>query len=384
MKVYLDYNATARPRPEAIEAAARALGIGANPSSVHADGRTARQMIELARDQVGALVGASSQAVAFVSGGAEANALAIFSAVRWGADRILLGATEHDTVRRNAEESGVPVETWPVLSDGRADLDWLVTRLRSGGRPLVCLMAANNETGVIQPVSDAARLVAAADGWLHVDAVQAAGKILLSMEDLGADTLSLSAHKLGGPQGAAALVAGERAQLHPLFFGGGQESGLRAGTENLSGIAGFGAAAAVAQAELARIELGLAADGSQWRDELAAQLCAQGAQVLGAAAPRLSQTLCIAAPGHASEVQVMALDLAGVMVSAGAACSSGRVEPSRVASAMGRSDLAGFQIRVSGGWASTDEDWRLCAEAWLESYERHRRVASSTRAQEFA
>jgi len=260
----------------------------------------------------------------------------------------------------------LPLEVWPVDGDGVADLAWLADGLRRWPRALVCLMLANNETGVIQPVAEAAELVRCAGGRLHVDAVQAAAKISIDFNALGADTLALSAHKLGGPQGVGGLVAGPRATLSRRLHGGGQERGWRAGTENLPGIAGFGAAAAVAQQEL-----GARAEQSAWRDALATVVTRAGAEVLGQGAPRLPQTLCFAAPGFASELQVIGLDLAGVMVSAGAACSSGKVKPSRVVEAMGCPDLAPCAIRVSGGWASTAADWARCGEAWTEIFARH-------------
>jgi cysteine desulfurase len=363
--VYLDYNATAKVRPQAIDAVARALAVGGNPSSVHAAGRAARALVEAARADVAALVGVVPGAVTFVSGGTEANALAIESAVASGVSRLIVGATEHDAVREAAKVSGLPVEVWPVDADGVADLDWLAETLARGPRALACLMLANNETGVIQPVARAAEQVRAAGGWLHVDAVQAAGKIAIDFKALGADTMALSAHKLGGPQGVGALVAGTRATLSRRLHGGGQERGRRAGTENVPGIAGFGAAARAALADLGAIS-GQAA----WRDELAASL-AGSATVLGEGAPRLPQTLCIAAPGFGSELQVVGLDLAGVMVSAGAACSSGKVKPSHVVQAMGRDDLAPYVLRISGGWDTTAEDWRRCGDAWLQAHARH-------------
>ncbi len=362
--VYLDYNATAKLRPQAMKDAVAAMRLSANPSSVHAAGRAARMVIERARDEVAALVRAKPEAVIFTSGGAEANALAVDSATRGKIERIVLSATEHDTVRQSARASGLPVEVWPVDRDGLADLQWLSERLANGGRALVCLMLANNETGVIQPVAAAASLVADAGGWLHVDAVQAAGKIGLDLAALGADTLSLAGHKLGGPQGAGALVAGPRARIVRRLHGGGQEQGLRAGTENVSGIAGFGAAVAAS-----RNNPGELAEQSVWRDALAARAASAGALILGGAAPRLSQTLCFAAPGFSSELQVMALDLAGVMISAGAACSAGKVTRSHVVEAMGRGDLAEFSVRVSGGWASTGEHWTRCGEVWSEAFE---------------
>ncbi len=364
--VYLDYNATAKVRPEAVEAAAKSLALGGNPSSVHAAGRAARALVERARAEIASLVAANPDAVTFVSGGAEANALAIESAARAGFERIILGATEHATVRETAAASGLPLEIWPVDGAGQGDLGWLERRLAAGPRALVCLMLANNETGVIQPVAAAAAFVRAAGGWLHVDAIQAAGKIAVDFGALGADSLALSAHKLGGPQGVGGLIAGPRAVLTRGLHGGGQERGLRAGTENVPGIAGFGAAARACLTDLST-------SGTQgiWRDAMVDRVGDAGAVVLGAEALRLPQTLCLATEGFGSETQVMALDLAGVMVSAGAACSLGKVKASGVVEAMGRSDLAPYVIRVSGGWASSADDWRRCGDVWLEAFERH-------------
>ena len=363
--VYLDYNATAPMRPEAREALLRALERPANPSSVHAAGRAARDLVERARAGVGALVGVPAGSVTFVSGGTEANALAIESAKVAGVQRIIISAIEHEAVTETAKASGLPVEVLPVDGNGVADLAWLAQALETPAKALVCLMLANNETGVIQPVAEASRLVRAKDGLLHVDAVQAAGKIAVDFSALGADTMALSAHKLGGPQGVGALVAGTRATVTRRQHGGGQERGRRAGTENVAGVAAFGAAAKVAQESLASMT-----EQAQWRDALAQRLKAEGAVVLGEGADRLPQTLCIAGEGFGSEVQVMTMDLAGVMVSAGSACSSGKVKASRVVEAMGRSDLAPFALRVSGGWASTEDDWNTCGDAWLAAWKR--------------
>jgi cysteine desulfurase len=364
--VYLDYNATAPVRPEAKAAVVRALEIGGNPSSVHAAGRAARSLIEAARAQVADLIAVKPGSITFTSGGTESNALAIESAVAAGFDRILLGATEHGAVSENVRATGGPVEVWPVNADGVADLAWLSQALGRGGRPLVCLMLANNETGVIQPVAETAALVREAGGWLHVDAVQAAGKIAIDFNALGADTLALAAHKIGGPFGVGALAAGPRATLVRRLHGGGQERGRRAGAENLSGIAGFGAAAEAAVRDLDAI-----AAQAGWRDALQDRVEAAGAVVLGKGAPRLPQTLGFAAPGFDAQMQVMGLDLAGVMISAGPACSSGKMKPSDVVTAMGQADLAPFAIRISGGWASTQADWARAGDAWLEAYARH-------------
>jgi cysteine desulfurase len=367
MSIYLDHNATAKVRPEAIGAITEVLTHVGNPSSIHAAGRAARAVMEQARADVAALIAAPASTVIFLSGGTEANALAIESAVAAGAKRLIVSAIEHDSVQETSRALGVAVEVLPVTSDGVADLAWLQERLgrwdAADGKPFVALMLANNETGVIQPVAEAAEIVRAADGWLHVDAIQAAGKIPVDSRGLGADTLSVSAHKIGGPQGVGALTFGPRAVMVRRQHGGGQERGRRGGTENLPGIAGFGAAAKVAAA-------GLAAQ-QPLRDAAAARLQAVGVVVVGDAAPRLPNTLCIATPGWTSDLQVMGLDLAGVMVSAGSACSSGKVKASPVLSAMGLGDLAACAIRVSSGWDTTEEDWNRFADAWLETHARH-------------
>jgi cysteine desulfurase len=370
MSLYLDHNATARVRPQAIAAMTAVMQQVGNPSSIHAAGRAARAAMEHAREAVAALIAAPSSTVIFLSGGTEANALAIESAVAAGARRLIVSAIEHDSVRETAAASGVAVEVLPVTRDGVADLAWLAERLGrwdvADGKPFVALMLANNETGVIQPVAQAAAIVRAADGRLHVDAIQAAGKIPVDSRALGADTLSVSAHKIGGPQGIGALTFGPRATLSRMQHGGGQERGRRGGTENVPGIAGFGAAAREALAGLDAY----AAQGA-WRDAAAARLKAAGGVVMGEAAPRLPNTLCVAAPGYGSDLQVMGLDLGGVMVSAGAACSSGKVKASPVLAAMGQGDLAACAIRVSGGWDTAEDDWNRFADVWLEAHARH-------------
>jgi cysteine desulfurase len=366
--VYLDCNATVPVRPEAAAAVARALAAGGNPSSVHATGRAARATVEDARAAVADLIAAPPQTVVFTSGGTEANALAIESAVAAGARRLIVSAIEHDSVLEAARATGAAVEILPVTAEGVADLAWLAERLGrwdpADGKPFVALMLANNETGVIQPVKAAADIVRAAEGWLHVDAVQAAGKIVIDSRGLGADTLTVSAHKVGGPQGVGALTFGPRATLSRRLHGGGQERGRRGGTENVPGIAGFGAAAKLANPK----EL---APQAAWRDAVAARLKAAGCVVMGEASERLPQTLCFAAPGYPSELQVMALDLAGVMVSAGSACSSGKVKASQVLTAMGKGELASCALRVSGGWNTTEADWNRFADAWFEAQARH-------------
>jgi cysteine desulfurase len=361
---YLDYNATAPVRPEVVEAMTEALARTGNPSSVHRAGRAARAAVEHARAQVAALVGAKPSEVVFTSGGSEANMAAL---TRTGAARLVISAVEHDSVAETAAASGLPVEIMPVDGEGVADLaalERLLDRLPRDGGTLVSLMLANNETGAVQPVAAAGGIVRRFGARLHCDAVQAAGKIPVDFNDLGADYLSLSAHKLGGPQGVGALVVREVCALTPLVRGGGQEQGRRSGTENVPGIAGFGVAARLA---------GMPDHVAVWRDawEARVRAAAPDAVVLAAGAARLPNTSCVAMSGVGSETQVMALDLAGVGVSAGAACSSGKVKASRVLAAMGCDrDLAGSAIRVSLGWATTEEDMDRLFAAWEALRER--------------
>ena len=384
-RVYLDYNATAPLRPEAAQAIAQAMTLTGNPSSVHAAGRAARAVVEAAREAVAALVGGPASTVVFTSGGVEANALAIESAVAAGARRLIISAIEHDCVHATARASGAVVEIWPVSGDGVVDLDWLCAQLArwdaADGRPFVALMLANNETGVIQPMVAAAEIVAAAGGWLHVDAVQAAGKIATDSRALGADTLAVSAHKIGGPAGVGALTFGPRATLTRRLHGGGQERGRRAGTENVIGVAGFGAAVHAALRDLNAADSQAANAQAAWRNAAAARLIeTAGVRVFGEAAPRLDNTLCFAADDLPSELQVMALDIEGVMVSAGAACSSGKVKASPVLTAMGQGALASQALRVSGGWATTEADWVRFTDVWLAVHARHqarRRVSAA-------
>jgi cysteine desulfurase len=372
--IYLDYNATAPLRPQAREVMLRAWEIGGNPSSVHAAGRAARAIVEQAREQVAALMGGPASIVVFTSGGTEASALAIDSAVAAGSKRLIISAIEHECVLETAKASGMAVEILPVTQAGTADLAWLQARLSvwdpAEGKPFVALMLANNETGIVQPVQAASEIVRGAEGWLHVDAVQAAGKIAMDSRALGADTLAVSAHKLGGPQGVGALTFGPRATLVRRQHGGGQERGRRAGTENVAGIAGFGAAASAAMTDIN--------DNSTWRDAAARKLTALGGVVVGEASVRLPNTLCVAMPGQAADLQVMSFDLAGVQISAGSACSSGKVKASHVLTAMGLHEVAGCTIRVSGGWATTEADWQAFVSAWttLQSHARQRASAA--------
>lgn len=372
MSVYLDYNATAPTRPEVKVAVIAAMEVLGNPASVHGAGRDARAVIEKGRAEVATLIGVKPGSLTFTSGGTESNAQAVESAVMAGFDRIIVGATEHSAVAENARVKGKSLEVWPVLADGRADLDWLADALQRPGKALVCLMLANNETGVIQPVAEASALVREAGGWLHVDAVGAVGKIAVDFNALGADTMALVSHKLGGPFGTAALAAGPRSTIARVIHGGGQEQGRRGGVENVSGIAGFGVAVQCALRDLPKVTA-----MAEWRDELQSRMEAVGAEALGKTAARLPQTLGVAMAGFESTLQVMNMDLAGVMISAGPACSSGKLKPSVTVAAMGREDIAGAAIRISGGWASTQEDWKTCGDVWLRALDKHnaRRVA---------
>lgn len=355
--VYLDYNATAPVRPQVAEAVAESLAIPGNPSSVHRYGRLARQRLEEGRERVAALVGALPANVVFTSGGTEANALAVAGSSR---RRVLVTAVEHDSILK-AHPAPLVV---PVDGDGVVVLDALAAMLGDDGSDsLVSVMLANNETGVFQPVAEVAAITRRRGALLHCDAVQAAGKVPLDLAALGADMVSLSAHKLGGPQGVGALVLADDAlELRPLLRGGGQERFRRAGTENVPGIAGFGVAAALAGDDV-EATAGLAV----WRDRLErrARGMVPGTTIFGQTRARLPNTSCLTLPGVASDVQVMSLDLAGVAVSAGSACSSGKVAPSHVLRAMGASAAeAGSAIRVSLGWGSEEGDVDRFLDAW--------------------
>jgi cysteine desulfurase len=357
-EAYLDWNATAAPRPEAQAAVTAALGVTGNPSSVHAAGRGARRLIEDARDKVAALVGVTSRDVVFTSGGTEANMLALTPAL---GEALLISAIEHPSVRSGGRFAAA--EDIAVTAAGVVDLVALERQLAGRSRPLVSLMLANNETGVIQPVAKAAALVHAAGGLLHVDAVQGPGRIACDFKALGADLMTLSSHKIGGPQGVGALIRRDGLTLDSQIKGGGQERGARAGTENVAGIAGLGAAAeAVRQgwtAEAARM--------AALRDGLEAGIkaIAPKAVIFGAEAARLPNTTLFSVPGMKAETAVIAFDLEGVAVSSGAACSSGKVAPSHVLAAMGVApELARGAIRVSLGYATSDDDVGTILKAW--------------------
>lgn len=378
--IYADYNATAPLRPEAREAMIAALDIGANPSSVHGPGRKARKMLETARRQVASAISAVPQDLIFTSGGTEAIALALNGVVRQLEKKctLLVSAIEHEAAAKNAGFSGAAVQTVYVTSTGQADLDELSNRLASwdtdkNGTPVLVLMLANNETGVIQPVAEAASIVRAAGGLTICDGVQGLGKIPLNVSLLGVDYLALSAHKAGGPQGAGALWLRSGAPLKASLFGGGQERSLRSGTENLAGLTGFGAAAEASIADLSKFE-----KLAKHRDAMEVRLKAEGGvTVFGEGAPRLPNTSNFAYGGFRAETQVMAMDLAGIAVSSGSACSSGKVKRSLVLSAMGADDaLAESAIRTSFGWRSEPEDFDRTADVWLKAL--HQRKTKET------
>lgn len=364
-RIYLDHNATSHLRPQARAAIVAAMDLAGNPSSVHAEGRRARALIETAREQVAALVGAKPSEVIFTSGGTEANT----TVLRGGWDVVLLTGIEHDSVLRPADAWADRTVSLPVERSGLIDLAALDRRLSSekpdGGRRLVTLQMANNETGIVQPIAEAAAIVRGHGAHLHVDAVQAAGKVPVDVTALDIDLMTLSAHKIGGPAGVGALVVRDAAPLMPLIWGGGQERGSRAGTENIAGICAFGAAAEAAQADLTMLDQRL----SDYRTELetGARALAPGSQIIGADVARLPNTTCIALPGMRAETLVIALDLEGIAVSAGAACSSGKVRTSHVLTAMGLPpDIAGSAIRISTGWNTTRDD----IDAFLVAFEK--------------
>lgn len=364
---YLDWNAAAPLSEAARQAMIRAMAEAGNPSSVHGEGRAARRIVETARAAVAAACGAAPAQVVFTSGGTEANALALtpnWTGLPVPFTRLLVSAIEHPAALAGGRFAAEQIKIIPVRPDGVVDLAALAAMLAEGPPALVCVMGANNETGIVQPISEVARLVHAHRGLLHVDAVQAFGKIPLDLTELMADSLALSAHKIGGPKGVGALVLAD-AQRAPaaLMRGGGQERSHRAGTENVIGVAGFGAAAEA----LVPFPAEGVARMADLRDRLEAELLAVTPQatIVGRNVPRLPNTLLIAVPGWRAETAIIGLDLAGIAVSSGAACSSGRVQPSHVLRAMGLpAELTQGAIRVSLGPTTPESVIQCCADAW--------------------
>ncbi len=366
-RVYLDWNATTPLRPEAREAMAAAWDLPGNPSSVHAEGRQARRLVEDARAAIAGAVGAEPRNVIFTSGGTEANVLALTPGLRRGSgppvERLLVSAIEHASVLAGGRFPAEAISTIGVTRSGLLDLDRLRAALAGGPPALVSVMSANNETGAVQPVAEAAEIVHAAGGLLHVDAIQALGKIPFYINMIGADLVTLSAHKIGGPKGVGATVLAEGLTgFEPILRGGGQERGRRAGTENVAGIAGFGAATKAAMRALRDDAIRL----ETLRNRLESGLRqTPGVIVFAAEVPRLPNTTLFAIPGLKAETAVIGFDLAGIAVSSGSACSSGKVQPSHVLQAMGFGpELAQGAVRLSLGWSTSSADIDRCLEAW--------------------
>jgi cysteine desulfurase len=366
-RVYLDWNATTPLRPEARAAMAAAWDFCGNPSSVHAEGRQARRLVEEARAAVAAAVGALPRNVVFTSGGTEANALALTPGLRRGSglpvERLLVSAIEHTSVLAGGRFPTEAIGTIGVTSAGLLDLVRLRAKLEGGPPALVSVMLANNETGAVQPVAEAAEIVHAAGGLLHVDAIQALGKISFDIKALNADLATVSGHKIGGPKGVGAVVLAEGVRgLEPWLRGGGQELGHRAGTENVAGIAGFGAAAKAAmgarESDAIRLE--------SLRNRLERDLReTTGAIVFSGDVPRLPNTTLFTVPGLKAETAVIGFDLEGIAVSSGSACSSGKVQPSHVLKAMGFGpEIAEGAVRLSLGWSTSAADIDRCLKAW--------------------
>lgn len=367
-RTYLDWNATAPLRPQARDAMAAAMEVVGNPSSVHGEGRAARRIVEGARERVAAAVGAEPRHVIFTSCGSEANAMALSHAVEHASggrcDVVIASCIEHVSVLAGGDFPSI--DRFGASREGVASTDGLAECLKSRGAksPLVALMAANNETGVIQPVREAADLAHGAGGLLHVDAVQAFGKMPLHLNDLDADLMAVSAHKIGGPMGVGALILrGDRVNIRGSRFGGGQERNRRGGTENVVGIAGFGAAATEATRDLAGETQRL----TSLRQRLEAGLRAISPDtiIFGAGAPRVANTLQFAVLGIKAQTALMALDLDGIAVSSGSACSSGTVKFSEVVRSMGFAlEVAESAVRVSMGWTTTEAEIDRFLEAW--------------------
>lgn len=366
-RVYLDWNATTPLRAEARTAMLAAWELIGNPSSVHAEGREARRLVEEARATLAAAVGALPRNVVFTSAGTEANALALSPGLRGSSggpvERLLVSAVEHASVLSGGRFPADKVSQIPVTRSGVIDLDRLKALLGDGPPALVSIMAANNETGAIQPLAEAAGMVHEAGGLLHVDAIQALGKIPFDIKAVGADLATFSAHKIGGPKGVGALVLAEGITgLEPVLRGGGQELSRRAGTENVAGIAGFGAAVRAALQTLPEDAERMAT----LRDSLENGIRGiAGSMIFADDIKRLPNTILFTAPGLKAETAVIGFDLEGVAVSSGSACSSGKVQPSHVLSAMGYdATVAQGAVRLSLGWSTEPDDINRTLEAW--------------------
>ncbi|MBI1272657.1 MAG: aminotransferase class V-fold PLP-dependent enzyme [Alphaproteobacteria bacterium] len=362
--IYLDYNATTPLKPAVRESVVAAMDVCGNASSVHRYGQQARMLVEGAREEVAAMVGVKPAQVIFTSSGTEANNLALRAT---GRTKIVASAIEHDSILQGAATARLP-----VLASGVMDLDALPGLLEDGVSTVVSAMLVNNETGIVQPVNEIAAKAKSYGAIVHTDAVQAAGRMALDFAALGVDMMTLSAHKIGGPQGVGALIVRPDLPVAPLLHGGGQEMRRRAGTENVAGIAGFGEAARlVANDMINQLQL------SEWRTWMENEIASfgEGVRIFGSEATRVANTSCIAMPGVSSEKQVVAFDLAGIAVSAGSACSSGKVKASHVLRAMGLDDnLAGCAIRVSSGWNTTRQDFEQFTKTWKALHARIRNM----------
>jgi cysteine desulfurase len=360
--VYFDHNATTPVRAEVADAMAGALVLGGNASSVHGAGRQARQLVEEAREIIAELVGASPAQIVFTSGGTEANNLVLRGTE---CDHNLVSAVEHNSVLDAADN----IEIVPVDGNGVIDLTALTSRLSEiDGQVLISVMLANNETGVIEPIAEIVRIAKEHGALVHTDAIQALGKVNVDWGDLGVDFISLSAHKIGGPQGVGALVINEEIPLKSILRGGGQERSRRAGTENVPGIVGFGAAAKLIAGELDQIS-----KTQDLRDRMEASIKAKcsDAVIFGESIDRLPNTSCVSMPGVTSETQVMKFDLEDYMVSAGSACSSGKVQASHVLKAMGvDEETASTAIRISLGFGNNSNDVDAFVSQWEKIYAR--------------
>ena len=364
--IYLDYNATAPIRPEVIEVMVEIMEEGGNPSSIHSAGRKAKSRMEQARLTISEIIKCRSQMIVFTSGGTEANNMAVLSS---GCTRLITTSAEHDSIRSASSRFNGEVDILPVDKDGLIDLSQLEILLTKGGdNTLVSILYANNETGVVQDINNISTAVHAAGALLHIDAIQALAKVPIDFMGMGVDMMSLSSHKIGGPQGVGALVALEKLPVKSFVMGGGQEIGRRGGTENIAGIVGFASAVSMVPTSLLKMK-----ELEIWRDEMEENIlkhCPQ-AMFLGKNAVRLPNISTIYMPNVTNETQVMNFDLDKICISSGSACSSGKVKASHVTLAMNYDEkIATSTIRMSMGWRSIKTDVEAFLKSWKKQYDR--------------
>lgn len=359
LKHYLDYNATAPVRPEVIEVIRQLQPLPLNPSSAHSAGRKAKGIIDNSRRKLAEIIGAFANEIIFTSSGTEANNWAIRAFPGYTA---IVSAIEHSSILKTAHLIGTPIII-PVTGDGIIDINALAGMLPATDKFIVSVMLANNETGIIQPIREIADIVHRKNGIIHCDAVQAFGKIPIDFTNLGCDLMTISAHKMGGPIGAAALIAKSNITLPPFLIGGGQELNRRAGTENVSAIAGF-----TKSAEL--IDFGQMKKIREWLDKFEGEIETMApSATIGRNSPRLPNTTCVTMPNVSSEIQIISFDLENIAVSAGSACSSGKIEPSHVLTAIGLNDQETKNaLRISCGWATTEHDIMALTKAWKKLF----------------